>query len=554
MARFFAQYTSLMVPILSDNPLLLLFLVAAMGYGLGNIRIQKSKLGVAAVLFVGLAFGALDESLRIPNIIFLMGLSIFVYTIGLSSGPGFFKAFKQEGAKNTGFILATLGFSALLSVLFHFVFNFSSTLTAGIFAGSNTNTPALAGLLDSINRINDPSKVSFMLEEAVVGYSLSYPMGVLGVMIAIVGMQRILKINFEKEAYSLRNEYLIDQRIRTVILEVTQPGVEQSAIRDLVREHNWVLVFGRLQRGEDLQLCNWDTRFKVGDLVAVAGYEDDIEEVIRLLGKISDSELRDAEHAYGIHRVFVSNPVVAGQSIAALNLNEQYSAIITRVRRGDTDLLARGNTVLELGDRVRFISHKKDLPGLNRLFGDSYHALSQINLFSFGLGMAAGLLLGMISFELPGEVTFKLGFAGGPLIMGLILGALRRTGPIVWTLPYSANLTLRQIGLIFLLATVGIQSGHTFFSTLTEGGGALIFMTGTCISFFSAFVMLFIGYKWFKIPFALLMGMVSNQPAVLDFAISRSNNPLPNFGYSIMFPIAIILKIVIVQVLFTLLP
>lgn len=554
MACFFAQYTSLMVAILSENPLLLLFLVAAIGYGLGNIPIQKSKLGVAAVLFVGLVFGALDESLRIPNIIFLMGLSIFVYTIGLSSGPGFFKAFKQEGAKNTGYILTVLSFSALISVAFHFLFTFTPTQTAGIFAGSNTNTPALAGLLDSINRISNSDGASAMVEEAVVGYSLSYPMGVLGVMIAIVGMQRLLKIDFEKEAYELRNEYLVDQRIETVIIEVTQEGVDQYTIRDLVKTHKWVLVFGRLKRGEDLQLCNWDTKFKKGDIVAVAGYEDDIKEATNLLGKLSTYALRNENQDYGVHRIFVSNPTVAGQSIASLNLNEQFSAIITRVRRGDSDLLARGDTVLELGDRVRFISHKKDVPGLINLFGDSYHGLSQINLFSFGLGMAAGLLLGMISFELPGNVTFKLGFAGGPLIMGLILGALRRTGPIVWTLPYSANLTLRQIGLIFLLATVGIQSGHTFFGTLAAGGGTWIFIAGTCISFLTAFVMLFVGYKWFKIPFGLLMGMVSNQPAVLDFAISRSKNPLPNFGYSIMFPIAIILKIVIVQVLFTLLP
>ena len=342
MPCFFAQYTRLMVAILSENPLLLLFLVAAIGYGLGNIPIQKSKLGVAAVLFVGLIFGALDESLRIPNIIFLMGLSIFVYTIGLSSGPGFFKAFKQEGAKNTGYILAVLGFSALLSVVFHFLFSFSATQSAGIFAGSNTNTPALAGLLDSINRIQDAGSASAMVEEAVVGYSLSYPVGVLGVMLAIVLMQRLLKIDFAKEAYELRNEYLVGQRIQTVVIEVTQEEVDQFTIRDLVNTHKWVLVFGRLKRGQELSLCNWDTRFRKGDLVAVAGYEDDIQEVTKLLGKHSPSKLREESQDYGIQRIFVSNPKVAGQSIASLNLNEQFSTIITRIRRGDSDLLARG--------------------------------------------------------------------------------------------------------------------------------------------------------------------------------------------------------------------
>ena len=147
-----------MVPILSENPLLLLFLVAAIGYGIGNIPIRGSKLGVAAVLFIGLAFGALDESLRIPNIIFLLGLSIFVYTIGLSSGSGFFKAFKQEGVQHASFVLTSMLFAALLSVGLHFALGFSSTLTAGIFAGANTNTPALAGLLDTINRTSSFSR------------------------------------------------------------------------------------------------------------------------------------------------------------------------------------------------------------------------------------------------------------------------------------------------------------------------------------------------------------------------------------------------------------
>ncbi|MEM6632643.1 MAG: TrkA C-terminal domain-containing protein [Bacteroidota bacterium] len=543
-----------MVPILSENPLLLLFLVAALGYGVGNIPIRGSKLGVAAVLFIGLAFGALDESLRIPNIIFLLGLSIFVYTIGLSSGSGFFKAFKQEGVKNAGFVLASLLFAALLTVALHLLLKFNPTQSAGIFAGANTNTPALAGLLDTINRTGASTQINSQVEEAVVGYSLSYPMGVFGVMLAILMVQRMFKIDYQAEAYSLRNTYVLDQSIKTITVEVTSTELAALSIRELVRKHGWTLVFGRLKRGQTFQLCNWDTHLLQGDLVAVVGKEEELEEVIKVLGKISEIIISQEPSEYEIQRIFVSNPMVTGQNLASLNLNEQYSAIITRVTRGDVDLLARGDTVLELGDRIRMVGHQQDLPVLKKLFGDSYQALSQINLLSFGLGMALGLLLGMISFQLPGNVTFKLGFAGGPLIVGLILGALRRTGPVVWTLPYSANLTLRQIGLIFLLATVGIRSGHTFFGTLSEGEGGWIFLAGTLVSFLTAMVMLGIGYKWFRIPFSLLTGMVSNQPAILEFATSQSKNALPNFGYSIAFPISIILKIVIVQILYTLLP
>ncbi|MDH3651140.1 MAG: hypothetical protein OEQ53_15750, partial [Saprospiraceae bacterium] len=226
---------------------------------------------------------------------------------------------------------------------------------------------------------------------------------------------------------------------------------------------------------------------------------------------------------------------------------------VTRYRRGDIDILASGDTILELGDQVRFVARKDDIPRLSRLFGDSYEALSHVNLLSFGLGMGLGLLLGLVTFELPGGSNFKLGFAGGPLIIALILGTLRRTGPIVWTLPYSANLTLRQIGLILLLAGIGVNSGFTFKETIVGGGGGLLFLASIVISVLTAMTTLFIGFKLLKIPFSFLTGMVANQPAILDFALERAGNKLPNVGFTIMLPVALITKIVFVQILFAIL-
>lgn len=542
-----------MIELLGSNPLLLLFVVAALGYGLGNLKIRNSRLGVAAVLFVGLFFGSLDTSLQIPNIVFLLGLAIFVYTIGLSSGPGFFAGFSSNGNKNLGFVLFTMITSGLIAVGMYFAFDFSPAAIGGIFSGASTNTPALAGLLDSIQKTVDSNAQEEMMESAVVGYSITYPMGVLGSMIAIVLLQRWFKIDYGKEARELRQQYPIDSEILNLTVEFTNPELSKMTVRDLLNKHKWNLAFGRMKSGEDISLTHLDTIFKEGDLVAVAGRSNDVEELIQLYGKQSDVALTrmasDIEH----HRVFVSNPKVAGQTISNLNLKEKYAMAITRVRRGDVDLLARGDTVLELGDRIRFVAKSKDVPALVKTFGDSYQALGHINLVSFGLGMALGLLLGMITFTLPGDISFQLGFAGGPLIVALVLGALRRTGPIVWTLPYSANLTLRQFGLILLLAAVGIRSGHTFVDTLQQGNAAWIFVAGAVISLGTAFISLFVGYKVFKMPFSILTGMVANQPAVLDFAINRTGNLLPNYGYTLWFPIALIAKIVIAQVLFTLL-
>ena len=542
-----------MIPLFQENSLLLLFIVIAVGYTVGRIKIKGTSLGVAAILFVGLAFGALDENLKIPDIVFLLGLSIFVYTIGLSNGPAFFKNFKRSGFRDISFVIFMLTVSGAITVALHYLFDFDAATSAGLFAGSTTNTPALAGLLDTIGKSELGEAMSLMVEHAVVGYSLSYPMGVLGVMIAIGIMQKLMKIDYRKEEFDLRKDYPVGQELKNYSIEITNAEYAGQTIRSLIRGNHWRVVFGRLQRGEEINLTNWDTRLEMGDRVTIVGVEEEVEEVIEQLGNKLAYQLSDDRSEYDINLIFVSNPKIAGQTIASLNLAERFSAIVTRVRRGDIDLLASGKTILELGDRVRFVAPLKEHSGLSRLFGDSYEALSRINLFSFGFGMALGLLLGMVTFTLPGGIVFNLGFAGGPLIVGLALGAIRRTGDIVWTLPYSAGITLQQIGLMLLLACIGIRSGHTFFNTLTQGGAGIIFIAGALISMVTAFITLWIGYKWVKIPFSFLTGMVSNQPAILQYAVDQSGNRLPDVGYTLMFPIALITKIVYVQILFALL-
>ena len=216
-------------------------------------------------------------------------------------------------------------------------------------------------------------------------------------------------------------------------------------------------------------------------------------------------------------------------------------------------MLAQSDTVLEIGDRIRFVARKQDLKALSKFFGDSYYESSKVNLFSFGLGIALGLLIGTFEFHLPGGLQFKLGFAGGPLLVGLVMSALRRTGPIVWTLPYSSNITLRQIGLTLLLAVIGLESGHSFMESLSRIDGLTIFGGGVLLSMVTAFVSIIVGYKLFKIPFSVLLGFMSNQPAILEFATGMSKNRLPQIGYAIMFPISMIMKILYAQVLFLLL-
>ena len=539
-----------MIEAFKASPLLLLFVVSALGYAVGNISIRGAKLGAAAVLFVGLAFGALDPALSVPEIIIVLGLAIFVYTIGLSSGPGFFNTFKRHGLQNTFFIVAILSLSALISVGLFFLMDLEAATAAGLFAGSNTNTPALAGLLDLISKSPEVALRNQLSNSGVIGYSLSYPMGVLGAMLAIFLCKRWLGVNYSAEEKRLQHTYPVKENLTRWSVEVTKPEMVGRPIRDLFQQFSRRIVFGRMLRKEQPFLPNMDTILQLGDQIVIVGSREILEGAAQVLGKKLDTEISLDRTVFDAQRVFVSNPEVAGEKIASLNLPEKYSTIITRVQRGDMDILATGDTVLELGDRVLLLTRRKDLPKVSAIFGNSYEALSHINLLSFGSGMALGLLLGMVNFELPGGLTFNLGFAGGPLLVGLLLGALRRSGPVVWTLPYSANLTLRQIGLILLLAGIGIRSGHTFLETLLQGEGWVLFLASASISFIPAMIALAIGYRFLKIPFSLLTGMISNQPAVLEYSMDLAKNKLPTVGFTMVLPVVMIAKILLAQLIF----
>lgn len=547
-----------MLDLLAREPLLLLFVVAGLGYLIGRFKVQGASLGVAAVLFVGLAFGALSPGLRLPDVVFQMGLVVFVYTIGVSSGPAFFASLRSGGLRDNLFVVAMLVFAAVVLAVGHLVVRPESAISAGVYAGSLTNTPALASLVDAVSRAAPEALRETMAALPVVGYSVAYPMGVLGPILAIFAAQRLWRIDYRADAKRVRGVHLAEQELYNQTVLVTRPEATGIPVAQLVAQHGWEVVFSRRKRGDEITLVTGDTTLALGDLVSVVGTPEAVDAVVQALGAPppSGEQLAYDRSAYDYRRIFVSNEALAGRRLGDLNLTQRYGALVTRVRRGDADFLARGDTVLELGDRVRVVAPREQMKALSELFGDSYKHLSEINLLSFGLGVSLGLLVGLVPIPLPGGIVLKLGLAGGPLVVGLILGALRRTGPVLWTLPYGANLTLRQVGLILLLGGIGVNSGRTFVETLGQGGGVQLFLMGAAVSVATAAVALVIGYKVFKMPFAVLTGLVAGlhtQPAVFGFAIEQSENELPNVGYALAFPVATIAKIIIAQVVLRLL-
>ena len=532
----------------TEEALLYLFLVAAIGSFLGNFKIRGNGLGVAMVLFVGLAVGAARPDLHIPDVIKLLGLSIFVYSIGLSSGPSFFGTLRSRGAANIILAVSTLTILSVLIGALAFAFGFDASGAAGLLAGITTNTPALAGLLDAIQSRGN-TEAATMSNSAVVGYSISYPMGVVGLMIAVALMRRLFKVNYAKETEGLKEEFPTGQPIVNQTLEITNADMAGLSLRDLKHQYHFNLIFGRLLRGEEHSLCHWDTVLQIGDHIGITGESGEVERAIALLGTAAEHDLSYDRSVFELRRIFVSNPKTAGRTIASLNLHEQFPVILTRIRRGDVDSLVQSDTVLELGDRIRVLAKPEDMRYMSKLLGDSYEELSHIDLLSFGLGMGLGILIGSIEMTLPGGIVFSLGFAGGPLVAGLVLSYLRRSGPIVWTLPYSANLTIRQIGLMLLLAAIGINSGSAFLQTIMGPVGPLMFLSGILVSVFGSMFILYMGHRWLKIPFVLLSGMVSHHPANLDFANNNADSKIPTYGYALVYPLLLIGKIVFVQML-----
>jgi putative transport protein len=289
--------------------------------------------------------------------------------------------------------------------------------------------------------------------------------------------------------------------------------------------------------------------------VVAVGSRAELERVTQRLGRASGEAINLDRSEFDLRRIFVSNADTAGRPLRELQIHRRFGAVVTRVRRGDVDLLPSDEMRLEVGDRVRVLAPVAQLPAVTTFFGDSYRAASEVDVLTFGLGLALGLLLGIVPIPLPGGITATLGFAGGPLIVALILGTVDRTGPMIWSLPFSANVTLRQIGLVLFLAGIGTRAGSGFLATFTSGSGLALFATGAALTFLVALAMLVVGYRFLSIPMSQLLGMVAGlhtQPAVLGYALEQTGNEIPNLGYASVYPAATITKILLVQVLLAL--
>ncbi|MFM7429783.1 MAG: aspartate:alanine exchanger family transporter, partial [Flammeovirgaceae bacterium] len=424
---------------------------------------------------------------------------------------------------------------------------------AGIFAGSLANTPSLAASLEFIKGSTPVALIESALAEPVVAYSVCYPMGVIGMILAIVLFQKIFKTSLKANTQIAEAE-----KITNATVVVSNEKVLGATIGELRTAHGLKVVFGRIKRNATSFLALDYLCLEKGDLMTIVGKPAEVQKAMSLLGTRSETNLEiDHQQLEDVRRMFVSNHDLVGQSLKDLNLPHTMGIIITRIRRGDSDILPNAETTLQFGDRVRVLTGRSELASASKFFGDSYAAQSEVDILTLGLGIAAGFFLGMIPIPLPGGIILKLGIAGGPLIVALVLGSVNRIGKLVFVMPYSANNTIRQLGLVLFLAGVGTRSGYAFRETMTHSDqGLTFFLLGAAITISAAFFFLFVGHRFLKIPFPRLAGMLAGlqtQPAVLAFVNEQAKGEQPNIGYSSVFPIARLSKIIFVQILLTLL-
>ncbi len=546
-----------MIDFLASSPLLLLFTVIGLGWLAGSVRVFGFSLGPAAVLFVGIFFGSLDPRLRIPELLYVLGLVLFVYTIGLQSGPSFFSSFGKRALRANLFAFGAILLGAVLAFAASRLLGLDGLSMVGVFCGALTNTPALAAGIEAIHGapgVNALTALDMQLRTSapVIGYSVAYPFGVIGVLLAfhIVGKFNVGARARESDPGPVTGETPGPLYGRTY--RVVNPGVFGKTVASILGDgshHGFVL--SRLRHGDETSLVYAESVLAKGDLVVAVGNASAQERARVLFGEESSLEIQTENKEFDFRRVDVSDKRVIGRTIRELNMQRLLDATITRVRRGDVDFVPTGETILERGDRVRVLTWAGNLDRVARYLGDSVRSGSETDFLSLSVGLVMGVLLGIAPLPLPGGGTFTLGFAGGPLVAGLLLGRLQRSGPVTWGMPFSVNLTLRQVGLVLFLAGIGTKAGDGFAGKFEHGGWTLMGVGAGITTVITVFVLV-VGTRFLRLSFPSAMGLMSGiqtQPACLAYANEHGGADAPNVWYASVYPVSMIAKIILVQLL-----
>ncbi len=520
-----------MVDILVANPLLAVMFVLAAGAAFGQIPFGPLRFGAAGALFVGLAVGLLDPRIGASlGLLSGLGLALFVYTVGLAAGSTFLRDLRTQWSLMVLGVLTLAVVAALLRGL-GWLLGTPIAALAGTYAGALTSTPALAAA----------SAAAGGDAQVAVGYALAYPVGVvMSIVVVALGIGRSWP--GRRDTASLAGAGIATM---SVVVE------RQMALDDVPGWAQQQIKLSYLRRGNRTRVVQPGDRLNVDDTVLLVGPETQVAAAAAALGRPANTGLTHDRADVDFRRFLVSEPQLTGRTVAELDVAGRFGGTITRVKRGDLDMVAAEDLVIQPGDRVLAVVPRERMEDAASFFGDSERKISEIDALGFALGLTAGLLLGLVRVPLPGGSAFSLGTAAGPLVVGMVLGAVHRTGPLQWDLPQAANLTIRQLGLLLFLAAVGLANGPAFAASMLTLTGLQVGALAAVVVLGAAGVFL-LGGRLLGLSAQRVMGGFAGligQPAILAFATSKTNDERVESGYAALFAVGIIAKIVIVTLL-----
>ncbi|MHA7945007.1 aspartate:alanine exchanger family transporter [Formosa sp. 3Alg 14/1] len=517
---------------------LALFLIICIGFIIGNIKVKGISLDVSAIIFVALLFGHLGVEL--PDILQKIGLILFIYTIGLQAGPGFFESFRENG-KNLVIIAALIVFSAAFITFLSIQFmGIDKSIAIGLMAGALTSTPGLATAIDVTQS-----------PLASIGYGIAYPFGVIGVILFVKLYPKIFRINLtnEEQIYEAKTHGHYDTIVRSTF-QVDNIGAIGKTLEELQVRSMTKGVVSRIKHENKAFVPQKDSRLHKGDYIRVVGTEEALRRVEVLIGPRVDVEMSLGED-FVVQSYLMTKTSLVNKTLGELNLKDNFNATITRIRRSGIDLSPNSTLRLQIGDKLMISSQKSCVSQISNLIGDNKSKLSDTDFFPLALGIVIGILVGGVSISFGDAFTFNLGLTGGILIVAMVLGRIGKTGNILWVMSGNSNQLLRQFGLMLFLAVVGTKAGATLVETYMQYGIKL-FLIGGLITFVPMLIATIIARIFFKINTLTLLGTLTGSMTStpgLAAVDTMTKTDAPSVAYATVYPIAMVLLIICAQIL-----
>ena len=538
---------------------LLYAIVIAIGVYLGKIKIFGVSLGVTFVLFAGILAGHIGFTAPTPILTFVQdfGLILFVFMIGMQVGPGFFESFGTQGIKLNGLAASAILLNILVMFACYYIFFDTSNPTnlpmmVGTLYGAVTNTPGLGAANEALTTVfpNGAPQIAS-------AYACAYPLGVLGIIGATILIRYICKVKLEKEEEQLKEMEgtKTNKKPYKMYLEVTNQYLEGKTILQVHEFLNRDFVCSRIEHDGDISIANRNTVLHLGDKMLIVCAEADHEAIIAFIGPLVDIDLEQQQQEEPMisKGVLITNPKINGKTLASMHFSSVHGVNVTRVTRHGIDLFASASLPLQVGDKIRVVGPEEAVERVAVRMGNSSNKLNAPNIATIFVGIFLGLIFGSIPFAIPGmPVPVKLGLAGGPLIIAILIG---RYGYKIHHVTYtttSANMMLREIGLVLFLASVGIKAGAGFFETVVQGDGLLYVLTGFFITIIPILVVGPIARLRFKFNYFTIAGMVAGtytDPPALAYANSICSKEAPALGYSTVYPLSMFLRIFTAQII-----